>query len=239
MKNLKCTIEARMGSTRLPGKSMKFLSQNLRLIDFVIINALNSKYINKKNIYLLTSKEKNNQTLIKHVKKKYGIKIIIGSDSNVFSRYLYFKKFKNFPLLRLTADNPLVDPLLVDRFVKYFRKTKTDYLTTRAMAHTKKWRVKSDFPRGLSAEIFLSKKLFENEKKFTIKNQQSPTWFFFNKLFDAKINKFKSFGVYKKLNLNNTYTIDSQRDYIKVKNFIKVNNCKPGVSNICNFYKKK
>ena len=58
-----------MGSTRLPGKSMKFLSQNLRLIDFVIINALNSKYINKKNIYLLTSREKNNQTLIKHVKK--------------------------------------------------------------------------------------------------------------------------------------------------------------------------
>ena len=60
-----------------------------------------------------------------------------------------------------------------------------------------------------------------------------------DKLFDAKINKFKSFGVYKKLNLNNTYTIDSQRDYIKVKNFIKVNNCKPGLSNICNFYKKK
>ena len=77
------------------------------------------------------------------------------------------------------------------------------------------------------------------KKNFTIKNQQSPTWFFFNKLFDAKINKFKSFGVYKKLNLNNTYTIDSQRDYIKVKNFIKVNNCKPGLSNICNFYKKK
>ena len=117
MKNIKCTIEARMGSTRLPGKSMKFLNKNFRLIDFVIINALNSKYINKKNIYLLTSRKKNNLSLIKHVKKKYGIKVIIGSDSNVFSRYLYFKKFENFPLLRLTADNPLVDPLLVDKFV--------------------------------------------------------------------------------------------------------------------------
>ena len=29
MKNLKCTIEARMGSTRLPGKSMKFYLQIL------------------------------------------------------------------------------------------------------------------------------------------------------------------------------------------------------------------
>ena len=53
MKNLKCTIEARMGSTRLPGKSMKFLNKDSRLIDFVIMNALKSKYINKKNLYLL------------------------------------------------------------------------------------------------------------------------------------------------------------------------------------------
>ena len=36
-----------MGSTRF-GKSMKFLSQNLRLIDFVIINALNSNTLTKK-----------------------------------------------------------------------------------------------------------------------------------------------------------------------------------------------
>ena len=37
------------------------------------------------------------------------------------------------------------------------------------MAHTKKWPVKSDFPRGLSVEIFLSKKLFENEKNLLLK----------------------------------------------------------------------
>ena len=69
MKNLKCTIEARMGSKRLPGKSMKFLTKNSRLIDFVIMNALKSKYINKRNIYLLTSQNKNNKVLINHVKK--------------------------------------------------------------------------------------------------------------------------------------------------------------------------
>ena len=120
MNNLKCTIEARMGSTRLPGKSMKFLSSNFRLIDFVILNALSSKYLNEKNLYLLTSDKKNNKILIRYVKKKYNIKIIAGSDSNVFSRYSYFKRFKNFPILRLTADNPLVDPFLIDKFISYF-----------------------------------------------------------------------------------------------------------------------
>ena len=234
MKNLKCTIEARMGSTRLPGKSMKFLTKDSRLIDFVIMNALKSKYINKRNLYLLTSQNKNNQVLIKHVKKKYKIKIISGSDPDVFSRYLYFKKFQKFNILRLTADNPLVDPSLIDAFVDYFKKSNAHYLTTRAMNHSKNWRAQSDYPKGISVEIFSSDKLFINEKKFNSENYQSPTWFFFNKLFDVRIKKFKSFGIYKKMNIKKSYTIDNLTDFISVKNFIKKNDCKPGLNNIYN-----
>lgn len=223
-----------MGSTRLPGKSMKFLDKKFRLIDFVIINALKSKFITKKNIYLLTSKEKNNQILIDHVKKKYAINIIAGSDSNVFSRYLYFKKLKKFLFLRLTADNPLVDPYLIDNFIKFFKKSNVDYLTTRAMEHSKNWKIKSDYPKGVSVEIFKSDKLFKNEKKFNSKNFQSPTWFFFNKLFKVKIKKFKSFEKYKKLNKKSSFTIDNLKDYKNVRNFIKKNNCIPGQNNIYN-----
>ena len=223
-----------MGSTRLPGKSMKFLNKKFRLIDFMIINALKSKFITKKNIYLLTSKEKNNQILIEHVKKKYAINIIAGSDSNVFSRYLYFKKFKKFIFLRLTADNPLVDPYLIDNFIKFFKKSKVDYLTTRAMEHSKNWKIKSDYPKGVSVEIFKSEKLFKNEKNFNSKNFQSPTWFFFNKLFKVKIKKFKSFEKYKKLNKKSSFTVDNLKDYKNVKNFIKKNNCTPGHNNIYN-----
>ena len=223
-----------MGSTRLPGKSMKFLDKKFRLIDFVIINALKSKFITKKNIYLLTSKEKNNQILIDHVKKKYAINIIAGSDSNVFSRYLYFKKLKKLLFLRLTADNPLVDPYLIDNFIKFFKKSNVDYLTTRAMEHSKNWKIKSDYPKGISVEIFKSEKLFKNEKNFNSKNFQSPTWFFFNKLFKVKIKKFKSFEKYKKLNKKGSFTIDNLKDYKNVRNFIKKNNCTPGQNNIYN-----
>ena len=225
-----------MGSTRLPGKSMKFLNKNSRLIDFVIANALKSKYLKEKNIYLLTSNKKNNKILIDHVKKNYKINIITGSDSNVFSRYLYFRNYKKFIFLRLTADNPLVDPFLIDKFIEYFLKSKADYLTTRAMDHSKKWKIKSDYPRGISAEIFNSEKLFYNEKKFNSKIFQSPTWFFFNKLFNAKIKKFKSFGIYKKLGMTNSFTVDNPKDYINVVNFIKKNKCSPGMNNIYNSF---
>ena len=93
-KKIICTIEARMGSKRFPGKSLKKIDKKNSLIDYVINNALNSKYLNNKNIYILTSKSKNNKPLIKHIKKKFLVNVIIGSEKNVFSRYQFLKKWE-------------------------------------------------------------------------------------------------------------------------------------------------
>lgn len=231
MKKIKCFIEARMGSKRLPGKSMKILYDNIKLIDYVILNALNSRYIEIKNTYLLTSKENNNKKLIKYVKNKYKINVIAGSEENVFSRYIKFEKFDNFPIIRLTADNPLVDPKLIDEAIKYFKKSKSDYLTTRAMCHSKVWKVKSDYPKGISLEIFNSKKLFEKKNFFNLTNFNSPTWFFFNKKIKARIRKFSSFSFYKRFRGKSEFTIDTHKDYLKVKKIIKKNNFLPGKNN--------
>ena len=38
----------------------------------------------------------------------------------MFFRYLKFKNKKNFPILRLTGDNPLIDPFLIDKFIETF-----------------------------------------------------------------------------------------------------------------------
>ena len=239
MKNIKCVIEARMGSKRLPGKSMMNLFNNYKVIDYTIQSALNSNYLSSKNIYLLTSKNLDNLKLIKYVKKNYKIKIIAGSENNVFSRYYFLKRFNSAKILRLTADNPLVDPFLIDYSLKFFENNNIDYLTSRAMFHSKRWKVKSDFPRGISLEIFKSKKLFQNENKFDKTNFHSPTWFFYNKLFKDKICKLKSFGAYKQIKKKLSFTIDTKSDYNFVKNFIKKNNFKPGQDNLCNFYKNK
>ena len=78
-----------------------------------------------------------------------------------------------------------------------------------------------------------------NENKFDKTNFHSPTWFFYNKLFKAKICKLKSFGAYKQIKKKLSFTIDTKSDYNFVKNFIKKNNFKPGQDNLCNFYKNK
>ena len=232
-------IEARMGSKRLPGKSLKKLDKNNNLIDYVIKNLLKSKYFKNKNIYILKNKMKNNKSLIRYIKKNYKINIIIGSEENVYSRYLRFKNKKNFPILRLTGDNPLIDPFLIDKFIETFVKNKIHYLTTRSMGHSKNWKIKSSFPRGISLEAFYSKKLFEKERYFKRDIFQFPTWFFFNKKIIAKIRKFNSFGNYKFLKRNFSFTIDKKRDYYRMKNFIKKNKCIPGTNNLWNIYSKK
>ncbi len=231
-----CTIEARMGSKRFPGKILKKLDRNNRLIDYVLKNVQKSKFFNNRNIYLLTSNLRKNRILVKYVKKNYKINIICGSEKNVFSRYLVFKNKKKISILRITADNPLIDPLLIDKFVENFSEKKMDYLTTRAMEHSKNWKIKSSFPKGISLEAFSSNKLFAKEEEFNKDICEFPTWFFFNKNKNSKlkIRKFNAFEVYKKFDLKKSYTIDTEKDYIKIKKLIKKNNFQAGKNN---FYK--
>ena len=240
-KNFICTIEARMGSKRCPGKVLRRLDGNNRLIDYVLKNVQKSKFFNNKNIYLLTSNLKKNRILVKYVKKNYNINIICGSEKNVFSRYLIFKNKKKISILRITADNPLIDPLLIDKFVKNFSDKKVDYLTTRAMEHSKNWKIKSSFPKGISLEAFSSNKLFTKEKKFNNNIYEFPTWFFFNKSKNSefKIRKFKAFEVYKKFDLKKSYTIDTEKDYIKIKKLIKKYNFQAGTNNFYRFLSSK
>lgn len=233
-KKIICVIEARMGSKRFPGKSLVKLDKDNTLIDYVIKNTLKSSYFFNNNTYILTSDSINNKPLIKYIKKKYSIKLIIGSENNVFSRYLKFKNRKNFPILRLTGDNPMIDPILIDRFVEIFIKKKIDYITTRGMTHSTNWKVRSSFPKGISLEAFYSNMFFSKEKKFNQHNQEFPTWFFFNKKIKAKIRKFNSFGNYKNLDQLSSFTLDEKKDYDRLKKFIEKHKCKPGINNIWN-----
>jgi spore coat polysaccharide biosynthesis protein SpsF (cytidylyltransferase family) len=235
MKNLICTIEARMGSTRLPGKSMMTLFKQYKLIDFVILNALQSNYLSKKNIYILTSKKKNNYKLINYIKDKYELKTVIGSEKNVLSRYLKLKRI-NSTVVRLTADNPMVDPSFIDKSIKYFKKIKADYASSRSMADSLRWKVKSDYPKGISIELFKMKDLLKFKKKFNRKNWEYPTWIFYNKIFTGKISKIKLFKGYSKVN-NFSFTIDTKQDLKRLKSLISKHNFKPGENNFQKYIK--
>ena len=240
MKNI-ALVEARYDSTRLKGKVLLNLNEKFKTIDFVLQNLLASKKLNSQNICLLTSKKKSNRKIIDYVKKKYKIKFFMGSEENVYLRIFDFvKNLKVKNLIRITADNPLVDPAIIDKFISSYETKNLDYMSIRSMEHTKNWNEKSDFPEGISLEIFNRKKFLMFKKKINKKNSAYPTWFFYNSTNKEIIKKkFFIFKRYKGINLKMRVTLDTSKDLIFLRKIIKFYNLLPGKNNIYKILKNK
>ena len=233
MKNI-ALIEARYDSTRLKGKILLNLNDEFKTIDFVIQNLLASKKLNNSNVYLLTSKKKSNDKIIHYIKKKYQIGIYRGPEENVYLRIYNFVKDKKIDnIIRVTGDNPLIDPVIIDKFIDNFEKNKSHYMSIRSMEHTKNWNEKSDFPEGISLEIFKKIQFLNLKKKINKKNFSYPTWFFFNSV-DKKLlkKKFEVFGKYKKINKEMRVTLDTREDLKFLRKIILFYKLLPGKNNI-------
>ncbi len=151
-------IQARMGSTRLPGKvMMKIIGKPI--IEHLIDRVSKSGYIN--DIVVATSNKTENQELINFLKLK-GIKIFIGDEEDVLSRYyLTAKKYQAKNIVRITADCPLIDYSVIDSTIKAYFKDTVDY-TSNIFPRS--------FPKGLDTEVFsfnsLEKAFKESNKKY-------------------------------------------------------------------------
>jgi spore coat polysaccharide biosynthesis protein SpsF (cytidylyltransferase family) len=119
-------IQARMGSTRLPGKSLMKVGSKF-LVDHVVERCLNVKGIDR--IYLATTSLKEDDILVEHIKKKYQIKIYRGSKFDVRSRFLDIIEYeKPDYVVRITGDDPFKDPAQISAGLDYLKKEKFDYV---------------------------------------------------------------------------------------------------------------
>jgi spore coat polysaccharide biosynthesis protein SpsF len=232
-KKICCIIEARMTSNRLRGKVLKKLDKNNYLIDYVISNIINSKHFDASNTILASPTNKINDELCNYVKKKYNLNIYRGSEENVFERVHDCSNLANFEAnVRYTADNPFVDPLLINQFVDFFLENNIDYLSTRTMNHTKKWKLASEYPEGLSIEIYKSKLLNEIAKYVNKKNMDYPTWNLYSGPKKYFLKGFKLIKSYKKKKLDGLrVTVDTQKDLHFIRELIKKFGLKPGRNN--------
>lgn len=144
-------IQARMGSTRLPGKVMMKI-QGKTVLDHVISRVKQSKGID--DIVIATTTESDDDTIVEEA-KRLNVKCFRGSEDDVLCRYYYAaKENKADAVVRITSDCPLIDPKIIDEMItkykKLHREGKVDYLSNT---------LERTFPRGLDAEIFLFKAL--------------------------------------------------------------------------------
>ena len=178
-----CIIQARMGSTRLPGKVLRYVEDDNTVLDFVIKQLQKSKLI-EKIIVATTNLEEDNE--IEDYLKGLGIECFRGSSENVLERYYKCaKKFSISTIVRIPSDKPLIDPEIVDKTVKEFTNDSFDYVTNFLSQPT--------FPSGTEVEVFSINALeiaFNNAKLPSEKEHVTP--YFPNHENDFKIKHIEN-----------------------------------------------
>jgi glutamate-1-semialdehyde 2,1-aminomutase len=134
-------IQARMGSTRLPGKVMKAVLGK-PLVGHLLERLSLSKKIDR--IVVATSVDGSNDVLCDYV-KSLGFEVYRGSENDVLDRYYQAaRRYGADTVVRITADCPLIDYLVTDRVIELFEKEKADYASNN---------LPPTFPNGLDTEV--------------------------------------------------------------------------------------
>ena len=125
-KNVVALVQARMGSTRLPGKVLKIIVGK-PMIELLLARLSQSSELDE--IVVATSKEKQNDQL-QSVVESLGYKCTRGSEKDVLNRfYNSAKSLKADIIVRITGDCPLVDSALVDQCIQAYKQANVDYFS--------------------------------------------------------------------------------------------------------------
>ena len=196
-------IQARMNSKRLPGKVLLPI-----LGKTVLWHTYNRLKFSKKidEICISTSNDPIDDPIIEFAKDN-KIKFFRGSAENLVSRHLgAANKFNADVIIRVTADDPLVDPEIIDQLISLFEKNPSaDFVSNRQ---------ESTFPVGLEIEVFPKKTL---EKLLPISDNETFYEFFISNYIFEHPDDFVSINLlYDKPQLQR-WTIDYPEDYELVK----------------------
>jgi spore coat polysaccharide biosynthesis protein SpsF len=145
MKRTVAIIQARMCSSRLPGKVMKDLCGQ-PMLGWVIQRARMAKLINQ--IVVATTTEPDD-AIIKQYCLDQQVACYRGGSADVLDRYYQAARlFQADVIVRLTADCPLIDPILIDQTILAFFKSKVEFATNRLPPPFKR-----TYPIGLDVEV--------------------------------------------------------------------------------------
>lgn len=209
-------IQARVGSSRLPGKIFMKLSGN-SMLWHVLKRCQQAKLAN--TVVIATTTKKNDDKVEKFCKKNHVL-CFRGDSNNVLARYhKAAEKFQIDTIVRITSDCPLIDSTVIDACIKEFLKKNYDYVSNLNPKRT--------LPRGLDVEVFsftaLKKAYLEAKKPYEKEHVTPYIW-------ENSKNEFSvgspvnASGIYKR---NYRLTVDYPEDFKLMRKiyqkFYKVN----------------
>ena len=190
-------IQARMGSSRLPGKMLKKISGKY-LIQHVLDQVKYAKRIDK---ILLASTISEQDKELHKVVSNLGYDTFAGSEDDLLDRhYQAARKFNAEIIVRITGDCPLIDPGIIDKVIQAFLDNNCDYCSN---IHP------PTYPDGLDVEVFSFWALEKAWKEAKLKSEREHVTPYIWKNAD----KFRLVNVRADEDLSNIrITVDEEED---------------------------
>ncbi len=145
------TIEARMTSSRLPGKIL-MKCQGKTMLEHMVERVKRSNVLD--DIIIATTINDTDDVVVAEA-KRLGVKFYRGSEENVMSRVLEAAQLHDVDIIvELTGDCPLLDPALIDVAVKQYLSCRVDYISNLEIEEFEKG---LSHPLGFAVQVFSAK----------------------------------------------------------------------------------
>ncbi len=192
-----------MGSSRLPGKVMMMVEGRKPVINWVLSQLNHCKLIDK--IIVASTSLPEDEQIIKYV-KNLGFDCFRGSSHDVLDRYYKCaKEFSISNIVRITSDNPLIDPTIVDNVITKFYSDSFDYVANC---------IDRTFPYGTETEIFT----FDALKTAWMNSNKPLEREHVTQYIKNNPNKFKIFDIKYHQNISHLkWSVDRSEDLELVK----------------------
>lgn len=208
------SIEARMTSSRLPGKVLMPIN-GIPALELMLKRISTSKLLDE--IIVATTINIEDDAIVKWCKKN-NIKYFRGSEENVYQRVLDAHINNNSDIIvELTGDCPLLDPQLIDDAIDIYLNNNYEYVSNC---------IEETYPLGMAVEVFsleTLKTIGDNrELDYIDKEHVSP--------FLYTSHQYKTYNItapkkqfFPKLSV----TLDTKEDYEVIN---KIDNCFKNIS---------
>jgi spore coat polysaccharide biosynthesis protein SpsF len=190
-------VQARTGSSRLPGKVLRDL-EGATVLDRVL-NRLGRSGLIQESLVATTIEPADN-AIVEHCERT-GRKVFRGSEQDVLDRYYQAAKFMNAEVVvRITSDCPLIDPEVTDATIRAFLDRRADYASNT--------RVRT-YPRGLDTEVMTVQALERAWRESTKSYQREHV----TPYIYENPREFKLHGIENDIDCSrHRWTVDTQED---------------------------
>lgn len=200
-------VQARMTSTRLPGKVLLPV-KGKPLLEYVIDRLRRVKQADELVIATTTNKT---DDPIDELCRRLDVSCFRGSEEDVLSRYYLAAKQKQADVVvRITSDCPLIDPEVVDQVISLYRQDspKFEYVSNVG---------ERTFPRGMDTEVFSFRALAEANHEATLPAEREHVTTFIRR----NSERYRAANLrHKDDQSSHRWTVDTPEDFALIEKII-------------------